>query len=116
MSALNIELMKEEKVRVVTFDADKYPEPQDDFKRAVMAGDVHILDIDEDSYTMFYNIQNCVFGTARMLGKKVHMGTAKNDVFVTIDEMDGSEDVDYGSKEEGFLLGVAFRKNLEENI
>jgi hypothetical protein len=111
----------DDQVRVVIFDADKYPNHEADFTKAFEAGDVDILDVDEDSYTMFYNIQNSVLGAAELLGKKIHLGTCKNDIFVSINEMDGfASELNggayeaYSSRQGGFEDGLSYRKWLKE--
>jgi hypothetical protein len=107
-------------VNVVIFDEDKYPNAQADFAKAVEAGDVNVLEVDEDSYTMFYNIQNSVYQTAELLGKKVHLGVCKEDMFISIDEMDGfasemdSDYEPYGSRQQAFVEGLAYRKMKEQ--
>jgi hypothetical protein len=110
-----------EHVSVVIFDADKYPNAETDFTKAFEAGDVDILEVDEDSYTMFYNIQNSVMGAAELLGKKIHLGTCKKDVFVSISEMDGfASDLDstyqtYESRDGGFEDGLRYREGVRED-
>jgi len=104
-------------VDAVIFDANKYPNASEDFTKAVQAGDVMVLDIDEDSYTMFYNIQNSVFQTAELFGQSIHLGTAKGDVFISIDEMDASssesDSEPYQSREDGFNMGLAYRQSQQ---
>jgi DNA relaxase NicK len=106
-------------VQVVIFDANKYPNGQDDFIKAIEADDVDILDIDEDSYTMFYNISQSINGAAELLGGKIHLGTCKNDVFISISEMDCAvtemgEEVQWDNRQSGFEAGLAYRKQEED--
>ncbi len=100
--------------RVVIFRKDKYPCYISDFKKALEAGEVKELQVDETTYAAFYNIQNSVAAVEELTGVEVHLGVMAQDMFVDIFEMDSAmsdRSWYYDDAREGFIAGLEYRQN-----
>lgn len=100
--------------QLCVFSLGDYPKGQKGFLLAKADGAVDDIPIDENSYTMLYNVQVTAFAVAKKLGYEIELGVYEDDVFASIDEMDNVMDMDggdsWGSMEEGFARAIAVRE------
>lgn len=99
--------------QLCVFSLGDYKQGQKGFLAAKNDGAVDSIDIDEDSYTMLYNVQRTAFAVAAKLGQEVELGAFEGDTFVSISELDNVMEEDGGdswdSLDEGFSRAVAIR-------
>ena len=67
---------------------DNYSDDQAGYLEAVKDGAVHIVDIDEQSYTALYNVQNSIAATVKCTGVEVSIGVVKDGYYLTIGVID----------------------------
>lgn len=96
--------------QLVIFAAGTYPSGQEGFLEAKKDGALQNVNIDENSYTMLYNVQQSITATERCLGLEVHLGAYQDDVFVSMSEMD---DLVHGEGGEWESIDEAFERVLE---
>ncbi len=88
---------------------DDYSDDQRGYLEAKNDGAVHIVDIDEESYTALYNVQQSIEATCRCLGYSVAVGVVQGNRYIslsTIEDTALTPDLEYDSLASAFEIGV----------
>lgn len=89
-----------------------YSDDQKGYDSAKVDGAVHIVGIDEQSYTSMYNVQQTIKATCECLGGSVAIGIVKDDKYISFSFVEiGQNDDDYQDLDEAFEKGVSNQLN-----
>lgn len=94
--------MKTELILLGDYSAD-----QAGYDQAKVDNAVHVVSIDEQSYTSMYNVQQSIQATCECLGQSVSMGLVRDGKYLSMHIVEvGNNDDDYQDLDDAFELGL----------
>ncbi len=99
-----------------------YSDDQAGYDSAKVDGAVHIVQIDEQSYSSMYNVQQAIQTTCNCLGGDVSLGLVKDGKYLPFSQIEtGDNNDDYQDLDDAFELGLqkqldALRDAVDESL
>ena len=93
---------------LVIFNED-YTDDQKGYLAAKKDGAVHLVDIDEESYTALYNVQQSIEATCKCLDQYVAVGVVQGNRYIPLNTIENTvltPDLDYETLAGAFDIGV----------
>jgi hypothetical protein len=87
---------------------DNYSADQKGYNEALKDGSVHNVNIDEQSYTSMYNVQQAIQATCNCTGSNVSLGLERDNVYLPFSIIEvGENDDEYQDLNEAYDKGMA---------
>jgi len=89
-----------------------YSNDQEGYNSAHIDGAVHVIAIDEQSYSALYNVQQAIQATCDCLGGTVSIGLVQDNKYIPlslVEDTDICPNIEYGSLDTAFEIG---RENI----
>ncbi len=96
-----------------------YAMSQEGYDEALKDGAVHIVDIDEASYSAMYNVKNSVQATCTCTGVSVSLGLVRDGKYIplsVVEDTSLNSQLDYQDLDDAFELGLTHLKIKEVRL
>ena len=96
-----------------------YSDNQTGYNEAHKDNAVHVVSIDEASYSALYNVQKSVEATCKCTGVSVSLGLVRDGIYIPLDVVEDTSlnsQLDYQNLDEAFEIGLVHLKIKEVRL
>jgi len=96
-----------------------YSDDQAGYNEAHNDGAVHVVEIDEQSYSSMYNVQKAIATTCECTGSSVSLGLVRDGKYIplsVVEDTSFNSNLEYQDLDEAFEVGLTNIKRKAENL